>query len=99
MQTEVYNAAGNIGGAAANVSPTAKSALQAAQTQDQLVNAKILIDALVKQGKIKVTDNLHKLLGQVNPQFNAFGPPAGSNGNPTVVHNFDTLQIFAVKLS
>ena len=95
MINEVYSAVGF--GAFINVSATAKSALNAPATQAALVQAKTDIHSLVTGKKIQVENNMHLLLGTVNPAASAF--PTAANGNPVSYHNFDTLQIRAIKLS
>lgn len=92
MKDEVYAAVGF--GATTKINTTATTALNGPSTQAAMIQAQKDIHTLVTSGKIKVTDNLHLLLGTVNA--NVFQQPTAT---PTQYHDFNSLNIFAIKLS
>lgn len=78
-----------------NISTAAKGALMGPATQAAVLQAKADIHALVVAKTIKVQDNMHLLLGSVNPTPN---PQKDGSAVPTSYHTFDTLQIQAIHL-
>jgi hypothetical protein len=93
MQAEILGAVNT--GSYVNISATAKAAVYAPITQAILIQSKKDIHALVTAKTIKIMDNMHLLLGSVNPTPN---PQANGSNVPTAYYNFDTLQIQAIHL-
>jgi len=94
MQAEVYAATNSS--AYTKVNSTAKAALPGPQTFESVAQAKADLLALVAQGKVKFLNNAHTLLNTPNPQT-VFDPTGAAHA--TVYHNFDSLDLQAIKLS